>query len=84
MRAHTHSCAAAADGCAVCGCRVSSVGVCRCQLPLLLLRGCPPAQVVLVNRLMDQQLCVAEEQALASVADAAAFGEVQKVQVGGA
>jgi hypothetical protein len=37
---------------------------------------------VLVNRLMDQALCVAEEQALANVADAAAFGEVQKVQVG--
>lgn len=35
----------------------------------------------MVNRLMDQQLCVAEEQAVAQVADAAAFGEVQKLQV---
>jgi hypothetical protein len=38
-------------------------------------------QVILVNRLTDQQLCVAEEQAVTNVADAASFGEVQKVQV---
>jgi len=35
-----------------------------------------------VNRLMDQALCVAEEQAVAQVAEAAGFGEVQKLQVG--
>jgi hypothetical protein len=50
-----------------------------CTHPLL-----PPTapQAILVNRLMDQQLCLAEEQAVARVADAAAFGDVQKLQVG--
>lgn len=47
-------------------------------LLLLLLLLC---QAILVNRLTDQQLCVAEEQAVTNVADAASFGEVQKVQV---
>jgi hypothetical protein len=49
-----------------------------CLLDVLVLCVC--AQVILVNRLMDQQLCLAEEQAVTNVADAAGFGEVQKVQ----
>jgi hypothetical protein len=32
--------------------------------------------------LTDQALCVAEEEAVAQVAEAAAYGEVQKLQVG--
>jgi hypothetical protein len=40
-------------------------------------------QVVLVNRLTDQALCVAEGEAVAQVAEAAAYGEVQKLQVRG-
>jgi hypothetical protein len=41
-----------------------------------------PLQVIVVNRITDPQLQQAEGEAVAAVAQAAQYGDVQKVQVG--